>query len=161
MKKMQPLKINLLLILILCTSIRRVDLMFRNNPLLTIQAKKWQVITQDKGFFINAIITNNSKDTFYYVVPTCMAQCIYKVDSKDFYIEQENLCYKYSEETIKIAPFQSVEDRLEICPLKPIFQLRSVKFRIGLDVRKPENSSLLTINDSPNQTIWSNIIEFN
>jgi hypothetical protein len=161
MKMMQPLKISMLLLLFFCTSFKRADKIYRNTPLLTIQAKKWQVVTRYSGFFVNAIITNNSKDTFYYIIMPCMWESFYKVDSKDFYIKENNSCYKYGVKIIKIPPFQSVENQLEIYPLKPTFQLRSAKFRIGFNIQKPEKTSMLPINEYPENIIWSNTIDFN
>lgn len=158
---MKPVKISMLLLLLICTSFKRANEIYRITPLLTIKAEKWQVITQYRGFFVNTTITNNTKDTFYYIISPCMWESFYNVDSKDIYIKQENTCLRYYAKIIKIPPFQSVENLLEIYPLKPIFQLRSTKFRIGFKIQKPENASMLPLNEYPENIIWSNTIDFN
>jgi len=134
-------------------SFQRDDRDKKQKLTLTASVYKRETIDSINHLLIRATLTNNSSNTFSYIVMSCYHPFFYKIVPNNFIIQTEEDCDKNVPELISIPPHKHIETIISLPIKKNVSQFYDTAFRIGIylktandAVNLPKRTHLLLMN---------------
>jgi hypothetical protein len=117
----------------------------------TAAIDKWDTTNNVNHLIIKARLTNNSSDTFSYVVMSCYYPFFYNTYPNILSQEGED-CNKNIPTVVRVPPYKNIETVMTLPITKDINQMRDSSFRIGIE--------LISINNIINSLDIKQILSF-